>query len=806
MAQRTASHSLREGLVLHEKGRISEAAAIYRGIVARNPENAEALHLLGVAELQLRNPAEAAGLLTRAANIDRRNALYLSNLGLALSHLGRFDEALAQFDGSLAIHPNSANTQSHRGNTLRSLGRLDQALAAYARALAINPSHADALNNRGAVLADLKRSDEALTSFNRALSADANHAGALSNRGALLVRLNRHAEAVPDLDRAHTLDPGNAAVLNNRGNALAGLKRYDAALADFDQALAIDHQSPDPWFNRATVLCELHRFDESILSAERCLALAPKRIDALLLHADCLRRLNRSEQALRTYDHILQLAPDHAGALVSRAHLRSELGQLELALAGYQQAMAIAPGEELLPGWRCFCKLKLCDWRGLAGEIAFVEQAVRRGEPVCSPAVLLAMSDDPMLLRQCAEAYTRKHFTPGSDPLPAPSENGRIRLGYFSADFHDHATAWLTAGLFEQHDKSRFEVFAFSFGPPARDSMRRRLEPCFDKFFEIGEMSDADAVRLARHCSLSLAIDMKGFTEGSRTQIFAQRVAPVQVNYLGFPGTMGASDIDYLIADRNVVPEAAVRFYAEKIAWLPDSYQPNDQLHDGSISPPTRRQYGLPEQAFVYCCFNASYKITPAIFAIWMRLLGRVPDSVLWLYEEHPAAAKNLRAEAKVRGIDPERLIFAKRAGHDEHLARHGMADLFLDTLPYGAHTTASDALRAGLPLLTCTGGAFQGRVATSLLHAAGMLELITGTLEEYETAALALAQNPEKLRASRKKLMAHLGQTALFDPVGYTRNLESAFCVMWDRHRRDLPPESFSIATKSFAGSLPQS
>lgn len=797
--------SLREALALHEKGQISEAAAIYRHIIARDPHNAEALHLLGVAELQSRNAAAAVSLIGRAAEIDRRNPLYLSNLGLALSQLGRFDEALARFDASLAIYAHSANTLSHRGNALRSFGRFDEALTAYTQALAINPSHADAHNNRGAVLADQNRTDEALASFERALAVNANHAGALGNRGALLVRLNRFTEAVPHLDRAHALDPDNATVLNNRGNALCGLKNHDAALIDFDRALAIDPKYADAWFNRATVLSEMRRFDVAAESLGHCLSVEPGRADALLLRAQCMRRLGRKDDALRTYDEMLQLHPDDAGALTSRAHLWSELGKLDLALADYERALAIAPGQELLPGWRSFCKVKMCDWRTTEPEIASLKAAAARGEPVCSPAVLLALCDDPGLLRQCAETYAQKHFPPGGNALPAPSAGGRIRLGYFSADFHDHATAWLTAGLFEQHDKSRFEVFAFSFGPPSQDPVRRRLEPCFDRFFDVGQMSDAEAVRLARDLGLDIAIDMKGFTEGSRTQIFAERVAPIQASYLGYPGTMGARFMDYLIADKHVVSEVDERFYTEKIAWLPDSYQPNDSLRGAGDSAMTRRQYGLPEREFVFCCFNNSYKINRDIFAIWMRLLRQAEDSVLWLFEDNPYAAGNLRIEARARGVDPARLIFAKRAGHNEHLARHRLADLFLDTIPYGAHTTASDALRAGLPLLTCTGTAFQGRVASSLLAAVGMPELISRNLEEYETAALALAHNPVNLRDLRGKLVANLAHTALFDTTRYTRNLEAVFTAMWDRHRQGLPPVPFRVDTKSFVGSPPR-
>jgi protein O-GlcNAc transferase len=367
-------------------------------------------------------------------------------------------------------------------------------------------------------------------------------------------------------------------------------------------------------------------------------------------------------------------------------------------------------------------------------------------------------------------------------------------MAYVSADFHEHATAYLMAGLFEAHDKERFEITAVSFGPDAADAMRARLKPAFDRFVDVRGTSDREVARMLHNLEIDIAIDLKGFSANSRTGIFAQRAAPLQVNYLGYPGTLGADYIDYIIADRHVIPPGHEGYYTEKVVRLPETYQVNDSKRSVADWSPGRAEIGLPDPGFVFCCFNSNYKITPDIFAVWMRLLERVTGSVLWLLETNAAASDNLRREAQRRGVAPERLVFAPPMPLDRHLARHRLADLFLDTRPVNAHTTASDALWAGLPLVTCTGDAFAGRVAASLLDAVGLPELITQNLNDYEALALQLATTPSLLSDIRAKLARNRPLHPLFDTDRQRRHIESAYIAMWERYQRGEPPASFTV------------
>ncbi|WP_284262980.1 UDP-N-acetylglucosamine-peptide N-acetylglucosaminyltransferase [Bradyrhizobium iriomotense] len=411
------------------------------------------------------------------------------------------------------------------------------------------------------------------------------------------------------------------------------------------------------------------------------------------------------------------------------------------------------------------------------------------------PLTFFHASSSPAHQLTCARTYVAEVAPERAAAIPGtPSPASRLRVAYLSADFRRHATAHLTAGLFEEHDRARFDVSAISYGPDDRSEMRDRLKAAFERFEDVSHLTDEDVVKLIRQLDIQVLVDLGGFTAFARPKILARRAAPIQVNYLGFPGTMGASYIDYVMADRIVIPEGEQKYYAEKVIYLPDSYQATDGRRPPLPNGPTRSDVGLADDAFVYCAFNRTSKITPPLFDAWMRLLTKTAGSVLWLLDGDPVARENLKREAVARGIAAERIVFAPHVPTDEHLARHQLADLFLDTLPYNAHTTASDALWAGLPVLTCLGTAFAGRVAASLLNAVGLPELVTRSLDEYESLALRIAHDSELRTALKSKLATHRSTWPLFDTVGMTRHVEKALDEMWRRHCAGEAPASFAV------------
>jgi len=435
--------------------------------------------------------------------------------------------------------------------------------------------------------------------------------------------------------------------------------------------------------------------------------------------------------------------------------------------------------------------MKVCDWDDAAGAFTRLNRSIERREKASPPFPVLAITGSPALQRTAAEIWV-EHNHPARrtlPPIPRRPRRDRIRIGYFSADLHEHAVSHLIAGLIERHDRSRFEVAAFSFGRDRNDGMSRRLSAAFDEVIDVRARSDSDVAMLARAMEIDVAVDLMGFTQDARTNIFAHRAAPIQVNFLGYPGTMGAEYIDYLIADTTLIPETQRQHYAEAIAYLPHSYQPNDAARRIADRAFSREELGLAQADFVFCCFNNGYKITPGTFDRWMRILGRVAGSVLWLLEDNALATRNLRKEAVRRGVSADRLVFAQLVPLPEHLARHRAADLFLDTLPYNAHTTASDALWTGLPVLTCPGETFAGRVAASLLNAVQLPELIARTTEEYESLAIDLATRRDRLNEVRQKLVRNLRTTPLFDIQLFARHIEDAYAQMHERYLEDAAP-----------------
>jgi protein O-GlcNAc transferase len=599
----------------------------------------------------------------------------------------------------------------------------------------------------------------------------------LVNLGNVLAAQGRRAEALASFDKALAARPDFFEALFNRANVLLDLLRPEEALQNYDHVVALRPDFVSGWNNRGTALRTLRRLDEALASFSRAATLSPTHVNALTNVAIMLWDLGRLDEALAASDRALKVAPGAAEALYVKANILRDLKRPGEALAHYEQALAANPAHQHALTGAAQMALVLCDWPRVELLRPRLLDHAAHGPSVIQPLVLLGYSDDAGLARRCAENYVRRTVAPHPAlTTGARYRHDRIRLAYLSADFHQHPTAQLLAELFERHDRSRFEVTGIAFGPDDGSAMRARMTRAFDHFEDVRDKSDAEVASSLKAREIDIAVDLNGHTAHARTGILAWRPAPVQVNYLVYPGTIGADFIDYVLADRIVLPADQQPFFREKIMHLPDCYQANDATRH--VPPaPSRAEAGLPESGFVFSCFNASWKITRPVFDIWMRLLDKIEESLLWLLDG--PHAPTLRAAARSRGIDPARLVFAPRLASDPHLARHQLADLFLDTQPYNAHTTCSDALWAGVPVVTCYGKSFPGRVAASLLKAMDLPELVTTRLEDYEALARDLAGNPALLKATREKLARNRLTTPLYDSERFRRNIEAAYKAM---------------------------
>jgi predicted O-linked N-acetylglucosamine transferase (SPINDLY family) len=694
-----------QAIALQRSGRWAEAERLYLEVLAQDPQDFAARHLLGVARAQAGRLDQALADIEDALKIRPSDPEAVLNRANVLKVLNRPLEALAGYEAALALKPGWAQAENNRGTVLQALGRHEEALAAYDRALAAAPDNTEALNNRGIVLQDLKRPAEALAAYDKALRLAPNFAAAFNNRGSALLDLKRFADALSCFDRALALRPGDVQAMNNRGNALQGLLRYEDALAAYDQALALKPDYAEAQNNRG----------------------------------EALQQLKRHEEALAAFDSAASAKPQAFGGAAMAA-------------------------------------LDLCDWKRTAEIGAQMQKRIAAGEPI-PPWGLLGYSGDEKLQRQCAANVIAARYPHLPPPLaPARYGHDRIRLAYISSDVSHHPVATHIVQVIENHDRSRFEVIGIGTNPDDGSAQRRRLVSAFDRFIDAHSVPALAVAEQLRALEVDVLMDLNGHTRGDNFDVLSHRPAPVQVSWLGYAGTTAAPFVDYLIADRIIAPQAEA--FSEKLAYLPNCFFPNDSSRPLGKAP-SRAEAGLPPSAFVFCCFNNNWKITEPVFAIWMRLLAQLPGSVLWLKQAGEKTKANLKQAAADRGIEPGRLVFAKPAALDVHLARHQLADLFLDTLPYNAHATASDALWAGLPVLTRRGSAFAGRVAASLLTAAGLPELIAETAEDYEALALALARDPARLKALHDRLAANRATAPLFDTPGLTRNLERLYSQM---------------------------
>jgi predicted O-linked N-acetylglucosamine transferase (SPINDLY family) len=584
--------------------------------------------------------------------------------------------------------------------------------------------------------------------------------------------------------------------LHNRCIALLDLGRHEEVIAATEKILSRNPSDSDAWSRRGMAFAALHRYQEAMAAYKKSLDIRPRSAAVLTLLGDVNLNLNRPDEAATNYDEATAANQNYATGWFGRGKLLVGLGRYQDAFDAFDRAYALQPELPFVEGYRLHAKLYVCDWSHLSSDIDRLRKNVRERKPAATPFTMLAVSPSPAEQYLCAQAYVRKSFPESSvSTWSGPVyDHDKIRVAYVSGEFRDHPTAYLTAELFECHDRERFDVFAISTRDGDGGSIRGRIAEASDEFVNAGKLSSHDIAACIRQKEIDILIDLNGYSGHKRTDVFVLRPAPVQVNYLAFPGTMGAEWMDYIIADAALVDDDEHGFFSEKLVYLPDSYQPNDRQRAISTRRYSRGEMSLPERGFVYCCFNTSYKITPLVFDVWMRVLRGVDGSVLWLFKSDPTVEGNLKREAERRGVRQERLVFARAMPLPEHLSRLQLADLFLDTLPYNAHTTASDALWSGVPVLTCRGSTFAGRVADSLLRAIGLEELVTRSLDEYERLAVAIGKDANAMADLKSKLQRNRETRPLFDTPRYTRYLESAYVEMWRRYRRRQGPVSFRI------------
>ena len=759
------------------------------------PDFAEGHNNLGIAYKELGRLDDAVKSYEKALVINPDYAEVHNNLGNVLKDLGQLDDAVQSYEKALILNPDYPTLHNNLGNAFKALGQLDDAVKSYKNALVDNPDYSDSHNNLGVVFFELGQLDEAVKSYKKAIAINPDYAEAHNNLGVTFKKLGQLDDAVHSFERALDIDPDYADPHNNLGSVLKKLCQLENAVDSYKHALTINPYDSDTYNNLGTALSALERLDNAVHSYEKAIALEPNYAEAHNNLGIVFLKLNRFNDAHISNEKALTLKPNFAEGYATQGRVLTELKRLNEALVSFERANAIKPDLAYSLGSILNTKMNLCNWDDLPTHLNDLTTKINNNEKVIIPFDILGLIDDPKLQGKASEIYANEEF-PKNDSLPKIeiySRHKKIRIGYFSADFKTHPVAALTAELYELHDRDQFEIYAFSFGPDTNDEMNLRIKAGVDHFHDVRTKSAKEIALLARSFEIDIAIDLGGYTADSRTGIFAMSAAPIQATYIGVLATMGADYYDYLFAGQGMIPENDQQYYAEKIVYLP-SYQVNDSKELPPDVTFTRKELGLPEQGFVFCCLNNTFKITPTVFDSWARILKKVKGSVLFLYADNDSVKANLTKEIVARGIKSNRLIFGKNLSKTEYLARYRVADLFLDTRPYNAGTTASDALRMGLPVLTLEGNSFNSKEAASIIRALNLPELITTSEEEYESLAIELASEPKKLKIIKDKLLINLSIAPLYDTPLFTKNLESAYTQIYQRYQKKLVPDHIYI------------
>ena len=810
------------GVTFLSSGRAADGAKLVARAHTQRPQDVVIMENLGLAYLAAQDNAQAEMTLRKALAAGSTNGLTYMRLGMALSLQGRVAESLPIMQMAAESAPNDPDIHLNYGNALSQTGQSDAAAAAYEKVILLRPQHADAYFNLGTLHRLNNRLDQAEEYYQRALEIAPDYAEVHNNLGLVYAAQGLADLAGRSYRRALELAPAMVQALNNRGNNLLSQGHQEEAVSCYEQALAIDPQHPDAYVNLGGTRVAQGNFPDAQILYEQALRLAPAdfeahrglgvifqtqaRRDEALAHfrqafavnpssadsckdiGSVFRDAGNLDEAVAWFRKAIELDSDGAGRHYDLAETFKLQGHFDDAAAAYARALDARSDYFAALGGLIYVRQQMCEWTGIE-ELweRSRRDAIGRADSGITPFSVLSQPTTAEEQLACARAWTEQQSrsqvqevsTQGSD-VAAKAGGGRLRVGYLSWDFHAHATSYLMAEMFELHDRARFEIYAYSLGPEDGSAIRQRIRGAVEHFVDLAGSSDLAAAQRIREDGVDILIDLKGYTQGARTGIMAMRPATVQMNWLGFPGSMGAEFIDYIIADGFVIPPESERFYSEKVLRLPNCYQVNDRHRQITAEGPERAGYGLPSEGFVFCCFNAPHKILPDVFAGWLRLLSAVPGSVLWLIEANRWSVENLRREAEMHGIAAERLVFAQAKPLAEHLRRYRLADLALDTYPYTSHTTGSDALWAGCPLLTRVGETFASRVAGSLLRNVGLPELVTESSESYEQLALELVRDRPRLEELRRRLEVNRDTCALFDTPRFVHDLERGYADIW--------------------------
>ena len=785
------------GVCYKAKGELEISIDMFNRAISIKPDYAEVHNNMGLTFLALKKLEDASNSFKTATKYLPNFYAAYYNHAIVQKKMGNLKDAVSNYEKVIEIKPDYAEAHNNLGTLLMDLDKLDSSRKRYEKAIEIKPDFAEAYNNLGNLFKNLGKLEEAVVNFEKARNLNPNFAEAHFNHGTALIELGEITSAIKSFNEALSFRPDYAQAHNNLGNAYKQSGNLSAAIKSYEKAISNKDNYAEAQNNLGLAFMNLGILDSAAVHLKIALKIKPNYIFANNNYGSLLSQLGKFTESINYYQNALSVDPNFFEAYSNLGNSFKYLKRHDESLESYEKSYEINPEAKYSLGSIVHSKLHLSKWNHLNKQIKTLKNKILGNERVIVPFPLLAIIDDPELHKKAAQIYIDDKYPLNLD-LPKIGlypRHKKIRIGYFSPDFRVHPVANLTAELYETHDRSKFEVYAFSFGPDTGDEMNLRIKAGVDYFHDVQTMSHKEVASLSRSLELDIAIDLGGFTQDTRTEIFAMQAAPIQVNYLGYSSTMGADYMNYIIADKTLIPEDKKKHYSEKIVYLPDSFMVNDTKNKISKRVFTRQEVKLPEKGFVFSCFNHHYKITPSVFASWMKILSKVDGSVLWLSDGNTTGIENLKKEAKKNNIDESRLIIAPRLDlREDHLNRIKLADLFLDTLPYNAHATTSDALQVGLPVLTRIGASFASRVAASLISSVDMMELITESQEQYEELAIELATNTEKLKAIKDKLEVNLKNSPLYNTPLYTKQLEAAYLAMYERYQNELDPDHIYV------------